>query len=268
MRVYPEMTVVKMVEINLNAHCEDGPSNYDMAHSAHNALPAWKRALDLGCLVFAAPALLPIMAIIAVIIRFSSAGPILFKQERIGLGGRSFMCFKFRTMAHSAETNTHQKHLENLISSDTPMKKLDSHDGRVCGIGRLLRASGLDELPQVFNIIRGEMSFVGPRPCVRYEFDKYRPEHRARFNAVPGLTGLWQVSGKNKTTFRQMVALDIAYSRNLSLWQDVSILFRTFPVLLEQTSEMIQKRSNHTPVEVSTPAPRPRHASARPLTSV
>jgi lipopolysaccharide/colanic/teichoic acid biosynthesis glycosyltransferase len=255
-----------MLEIQINAQCEDDARGSEVFNSARNALPAWKRALDLACLIFAAPALLPIMGVIALAIRVSSPGPILFRQERIGLRGRSFMCFKFRTMTHAAETKSHETHLENLINSETPMKKLDGNDARVLRIGKLLRASGLDELPQIFNILRGEMSFVGPRPCVRYEYEKYRPEHRARFNAVPGITGLWQVSGKNKTTFRQMVALDIAYSRNLSLWQDVSILFRTFPVLLEQTSEVLKKKQNQPRPEVDLP--RPRRASPRPLTSV
>jgi exopolysaccharide production protein ExoY len=261
------MTVGKMVEINLNAHCGDDAASSEAFNRAGNALPAWKRFLDIGCLVLAAPALLPIMALIALAIRLSSSGPILFRQERIGLHGRSFMCFKFRTMTHSAETKCHEAHLQDLIGSDTPMKKLDANDGRVLRIGKLLRASGLDELPQVFNIIRGEMSFVGPRPCVRYEYEKYRPEHRARFNAVPGLTGLWQVSGKNKTTFRQMIALDIAYSQKLSLWQDVSILFRTFPVLLEQTTEVIQRKQRQSGSDVQIEAPRHR-PTARPLTSV
>lgn len=260
------MAAVKMVKIHLNAHGRDDAKSSEAFNRAPDALPAWKRALDLCCLIFAAPALLPIMALIALAIRISSPGPIFFRQERIGLRGRSFMCFKFRTMTHSAETECHEKHLENLISSDTPMKKLDGNDGRVLRVGKLLRASGLDELPQIFNIIRGEMSFVGPRPCVRYEYDKYQPEHRARFNSVPGITGLWQVSGKNKTTFRQMVALDIAYSRNLSLWQDVSILFRTFPVILEQTAEALQRAQNRPRPDVETS--RPRRPAARPLTSV
>jgi len=254
-----------MLDIQINAQCGNEAASSEGLNHARNALPAWKRALDLACLMFAAPALLPIMGVIALAIRVSSSGPILFRQERIGLRGRSFMCFKFRTMTHAAETKCHENHLENLINSETPMKKLDGSDTRVLGIGKLLRASGLDELPQVFNILRGEMSFVGPRPCVRYEYEKYSPEHRARFNSVPGLTGLWQVSGKNKTTFKQMVALDIAYSRNLSLWQDVSILFRTFPVLLEQTAEVLQKNQKRPRSDAET---RPRRADARPLTSV
>jgi len=187
------------------------------------------------------------------------------------------MCFKFRTMAHSAETRCHETHLDNLINSDAPMKKLDSHDKRVLRIGRLLRATGLDELPQIFNIIKGEMSFVGPRPCIRYEYEKYRPEHRARFNAIPGLTGLWQVSGKNNTTFQEMVNLDVHYFQNLSLWQDITILFRTFRVVFEQTAELFQSRpcinlpetnqSSYRPL-VQRPSRTVRRPERHPLTSV
>jgi len=256
-----------MLEIHLNAHCRDGVVSIDSTIHRANALPTWKRALDLACLVFAAPALLPIMAMIAAAIRLSSRGPVLFRQERIGLRGQPFMCFKFRTMTHSAETRCHEAHLKNLINSDAPMKKLDSQDKRVLRIGRLLRATGLDELPQVFNIIRGEMSFVGPRPCIRYEYEKYRPEHRARFNAIPGLTGLWQVSGKNNTTFQEMVNLDVRYFQNLSLGQDISILFRTFRVVFEQTTELFQSK-DRVPLPHAEQSPRFRPLAPQPSRTV
>ena len=184
------------------------------------------------------------MAVIALGIRLSSRGPVLFRQERIGLHGRPFVCFKFRTMKCKADTHSHEAYFQKLMESDAPMKKLDSRgDGRILGIGILLRASGLDELPQVLNILRGEMSLVGPRPCIRYEYEKFKPEHRARFNAVPGLTGLWQVNGKNNTTFQEMIDFDIRYSRQLSLKNDLVILFRTFPVLLQQVAETSQRKA-------------------------
>ncbi len=209
---------------------------------ARNPLPLWKRWLDLFCLLVLAPALLPVMATVALIIRLTSRGPILFRQERVGLNARPFVCYKFRTMRVAAETRSHQAHLEDLMKSGKPMEKLDVIDERITPGGLLLRASGLDELPQIFNIIKGEMSFVGPRPCVPYECQKFKPEHRARFNAVPGLTGLWQVSGKNNTTFQQMIELDIAYGRQLSVWGDVGILVRTFPVLFQQVNQMMRKK--------------------------
>jgi lipopolysaccharide/colanic/teichoic acid biosynthesis glycosyltransferase len=183
------------------------------------------------------------MLAIGGIIRLCSPGPVLFRQERIGLKGRPFTCLKFRTMHVQAETQSHQSHLEKLINSQAPMKKLDAHgDARIFTFGRLLRASGLDELPQLINVLRGEMSLVGPRPCIRYEYERFRPEHRERFNTVPGLTGLWQVSGKNKTTFQEMIDLDIAYTRKLSLRRDVGILCRTLPVVFEQTFELAQRK--------------------------
>jgi len=205
-------------------------------------MPRWKRALDLICLVLTAPAWLPLMAVIAIIVKLTSPGPILFRQERVGHHGRRFTCFKFRTMRHAAETDSHQRHLDDLIRSDAPMKKLDGADSRVVPFARILRASGLDELPQLFNVWRGEMSLVGPRPCIPYEYERYSARQQLRFNAVPGLTGLWQVSGKNNTTFQQMIELDIRYAASLSLRQDISILFRTFAVITQQTMEVRQTR--------------------------
>lgn len=241
--------------------------NRDGRSAKPDALPAWKRGLDFACLFFAAPALVPVMAVIAIIIRFSSRGPILFRQERIGLRGEPFQLVKFRTMKQCAETDSHRTYLQRLIeSNDAPMEKMDANDHRLIPMGGLLRASGLDELPQIFNILRGEMSLVGPRPCIRYEYERYKPEHRERLNAVPGLTGLWQVSGKNKTTFPEMVELDIRYSRNLSLLQDVAILIRTFPVVIEQTREAAErKRARQHP---KPPVPAVRKPERNPLTSI
>jgi lipopolysaccharide/colanic/teichoic acid biosynthesis glycosyltransferase len=141
-----------------------------------------------------------------------------------------------------SKTESHEEYWDKLINSAIPMKKLDEQgDGRIFDFGKWLRASGLDELPQLINIVRGEMSLVGPRPCIRYEYERYKPEHRERFNTVPGLTGLWQVSGKNKTTFQEMIDLDTEYARNLSFMRDVQILCRTFPVIFEQTMELNQR---------------------------
>ena len=211
--------------------------------SARNPLPVWKRALDLACILFALPAVLPLMALIALAIRVSSRGPFLFRQERIGLFGKPFVCLKFRTMKVGAETNSHADHLEKIIHSAVPMTKLDaSGDIRVIPVGGFLRATGLDELPQLINVLKGEMSLIGPRPCLRYEYEEFRPQDRPRFNAVPGLTGLWQVSGKNSTSFQRMIDLDIEYARNLSPASDLKILWRTLPVLFHQVREHRQRR--------------------------
>jgi len=174
------------------------------------------------------------MGVIAIGIRLSSPGPILFRQERIGFRGQPFTCFKFRTMRQAAETKSHKEYLEKLINSETPMEKLDLHDPRVSKVGALLRASGLDELPQVFNILRGEMSLVGPRPCIRYEYEKYRPEDCERLNALPGLTGLWQVSGRSSVGYRERIRLQLQYVERWSLIRDLKILLRTVPAVLAQ----------------------------------
>jgi len=211
--------------------------------SPGSPLPRWKRALDLFCIAFAVPALLPLTVIIALAIKLCSRGPVLFRQERVGLFGQPFLCFKFRTMKPNAETRSHEVHLAKLMASGVPMTKLDTvRDNRVIPIGWFLRAMGLDELPQLINVLRGEMSLVGPRPCVRYEYEKFSAHDRQRCNAVPGLTGLWQVSGKNHTTFQRMIELDIAYTQNMSLLGDIKILLRTLSVVLEQTSEAAQQQ--------------------------
>jgi lipopolysaccharide/colanic/teichoic acid biosynthesis glycosyltransferase len=206
-------------------------------------LPRWKRVLDVILVVASFPVTLPVMLGVAALVRVVSPGPILFQQERVGRKGRRFMCLKFRTMYVGAETRSHQGHLNQLMRSEAPMEKMDAQgDPRVIPFGLLLRASGLDELPQLINVLRGEMSLVGPRPCVPYEYENYLPWQRERFDATPGLTGLWQVSGKNRTTFLEMINLDIKYVRNQSLWFDLGIIFRTIPALVVQVRDARMKR--------------------------
>ena len=202
-------------------------------------LPGWKRILDLACIVIALPVLFPLFVIIGLGIRMSSPGPVIFRQERVGHRGKRFTCFKFRTMKVDSDVGVHKRHLDLLINSEVPMTKMDCQgDARLIPLGRILRVTGLDELPQLINVWRGEMSLVGPRPCIPYEFEQYSPWQKQRFNAVPGLTGLWQVSGKNKTTFNQMIYLDIAYARNMSLWLDLVVMLKTLPALARQFWEM------------------------------
>jgi lipopolysaccharide/colanic/teichoic acid biosynthesis glycosyltransferase len=182
---------------------------------------------------------------LAALIRAVSAGPVLFRQERVGHLGQIFLCCKFRTMFAGADMVSHQEHLEQLIHSDTPMMKMDARgDSRIIPFGRWLRASGLDELPQLLNVLRGEMSLVGPRPCLPYEFEKYLPEEKERCNAVPGLTGLWQVSGKNKTTFTEMIRLDIQYARTQNFRLDCKIILKTVPALFIQIFEMLERKKS------------------------
>jgi lipopolysaccharide/colanic/teichoic acid biosynthesis glycosyltransferase len=207
------------------------------------ALPRWKRLLDCTLILVSIPFLVPLVLLIIFIIKRKSPGPVLFQQKRLGHQGRPFMCLKFRTMHCGAETVSHQGHLQQLITSNAPMTKLDnSGDSRIIPFGKILRSSGLDELPQLVNVLKGEMSLVGPRPCVPYEAEKYLPWQNERFNAAPGLTGLWQVSGKNRTTFTRMMELDVEYTRNTSLWLDLKIIFLTVPALLVQIWDSYQKK--------------------------
>ncbi len=184
----------------------------------------------------------------AIVMRLTSPGPLLFRQERIGYRGQRFWLFKFRTMHVSADTKAHQAHVAELLQSAVPMQKLDTKgDSRLIAGGRLLRASGLDELPQVINVLRGEMSIVGPRPCLPYEYELYSAGQRQRLGCVPGLTGLWQVSGKNQTSFPRMVELDISYAQRLSLGLDLKIMLMTGPVLLKQVWETRNRRIPKVP---------------------
>jgi exopolysaccharide production protein ExoY len=232
-----------------------------MKDQAPDGVPPWKRTLDVAAIFMAMPFLLPLSLVIVAIIQVTSSGPVLFRQERVGYRGRRFMCLKFRTMHCWAETNAHQGHFENLIDLDAPMVKLDATgDSRIIPVGKFLRASGLDELPQLLNVLRGEMSLVGPRPCLAYEAAKYLPWQMERFNVVPGLTGLWQVSGKNRTTFTRMMQLDIEYARNKSPWLDLKIIFKTIPALLVQLSDLYQEKKSR-PISL---APRAALAGAGP----
>lgn len=201
-------------------------------------LPRWKRALDLFFCLLAFPLLAVCTACMAVLMSVTSRGPIFFRQERVGYKGRRFRLYKFRTMHVAADTSSHQAHFAALVRSNAPMHKLDAQgDSRMITGGWLLRALGIDELPQLLNVWRGEMSIVGPRPCIPYEYEQYTAEQRARFNSVPGLTGLWQVSGKNRTTFDEMIRLDVAYGMRRSPWLDVKILFLTVPALVRQLQD-------------------------------
>lgn len=200
--------------------------------------------MDVLIIVLSLPMVLPLSILIWLLIRNVSKGPILFQQQRVGYRGSRFMCLKFRTMHCGSETVSHQGHLQQLMKSDVPMTKMDAKgDKRIIPFGRLLRATGLDELPQLINVLKGEMSLVGPRPCLPYEVESYLPWQMERFTAVPGLTGLWQVSGKNRTTFTKMIQLDIEYSKTKSLYLDLKIIVLTIPALLIQVMETRQKKA-------------------------
>jgi len=198
-------------------------------------IPFWKDCFDLCFLLLTAIAWLPIMCFIAIGIKLVSRGPVFFRQKRIGYGNKPFTCLKFRSMKVDADPNLHSMHMRELISQDVPMIKMDNAgDPRLIRFGSLLRSSGLDELPQFINVLRREMSLVGPRPCTLAEYEQYSDWQKERFNTRPGLTGLWQVSGKNRTTFKQMMKLDIHYARNKTLLMDVGIIAKTLPAIFQQ----------------------------------
>lgn len=223
------------------------------ADLGNEGLPWWKRALDIAFILLLTPIVVPVALLVTAIIKIVSPGPIFFQQERIGYGGRTFMCFKFRTMVVNADNGVHKGHLAEVMDSNGTTSKLDAEDPRVIRFGIWLRALGLDELPQLINVLRGEMSLVGPRPCVSYEYEKYSPRHRGRCGALPGLTGLWQVSDKNNTTFEEMIDLDLYYVQNKSLWLDLSILFRTIPAVIVQALEIGRKKKRQAQRSVLVP---------------
>jgi len=224
----------------------------------------WKRALDLGVIAATSPLWFPLMLIVMIAVRLSSPGPIFFRQRRVGFKGRSFMIYKFRSMRVDVGTGSHESHFERLMRQGIPMVKLDASDPRIIPWGRMLRATGLDELPQIFNVIKGEMSLVGPRPSTIQEFQYFRPYERQRVEALPGLTGYWQVNGKNHTTFDEMIQMDIYYARNVSIRLDLAIIARTIPVLLAQTLELRAKRSGRTKEgkDISAQPTVPEHANS------
>jgi exopolysaccharide production protein ExoY len=214
-----------------------------MPLAMQDPLPVWKRILDVTLIVLALPVLLPLGLLIAVFIKLVSPGPAFFRQQRVGIFGKNFMCLKFRTMKVNADTGVHQAHLKQVMTSNHPTRKLDCSDARLIFGGLLLRSLGVDELPQLINILRGEMSLVGPRPCTPYEFELFLPRHKRRCAVPPGLTGLWQVSGKNRTTFEEQIDLDLYYVEHKSLWLDLKIIALTIPAILVLVWEMKSRRA-------------------------
>jgi len=194
-----------------------------------------KRTFDFALAVFGGALILPCIAIVALVVKCSSRGPVFYGHGRIGKGGRRFRAWKFRTMVENAD-----KMLERCLRADPKLQaewaathKL-RNDPRVTKVGLFLRRTSLDELPQIWNVIRGEMSLVGPRPVVRHEIPKYGEEFDLYQQVKPGITGLWQVSGRSEVGYDQRVALDVHYVRNWSVWLDVYILSKTAGAVLRK----------------------------------
>jgi len=197
-----------------------------------------KRAVDIAGALLGLTIAAPVMLVVAAAIKLDSAGPVIFGQERIGTGGRRFRVLKFRTMRHGAPDTAHRELIRRLQADDPPPSVGDrqvyklTDDERVTRVGHWLRRTSLDELPQLLNVLRGEMSLVGPRPPLPYEFEGYDHWQFDRLQLRPGITGLWQVSGRSRLSYRQMCELDVEYVRRWSLALDVEILLRTIPVVL------------------------------------
>ena len=212
--------------------------------NAHEKL-FWKRMLDITVSLAALIMLSPLLIATAVLIKLVSPGPIFFTQERVGQFGRIFKFLKFRTMTVNNDASVHSDYLKTLINgdgSDQPMVKLNN-DSRIIRFGNFIRKACIDELPQLFNVLRGDMSLVGPRPCIPYEAQEYLNWHARRFDVVPGMTGLWQVSGKNTTSFKEMIRLDIEYAARRSLLLDLLIIARTPLVIVDQLREITAVKS-------------------------
>lgn len=200
-----------------------------------------KRLSDIVISAIALAVFSPIWLIISILIKLDSRGAILFKQERVGMDGRIFLCYKFRTMKADADDAIHREaYLKNIEGAteanagddEKPVFGKVKNDPRITKIGKLLRRTSLDELPQFLNVLKGDMSIVGPRPPIPYEVENYELWHRKRLDMKPGITGLWQVSGRNRLTFDEMVRIDVFYIENWSLWLDLKIVLLTLPAML------------------------------------
>ena len=200
-----------------------------------------KRALDLILTSLILIVFSPLLLLIMLVIKIGSSGPVFYKQMRLGERGKPFRFYKFRSMYVNADESQHRLYVKNLIKTGSPYKVDESgrslykicDDRRMTKVGKLIREYSLDEFPQLFNVLRGEMSLVGPRPPLSYEYKNYSDWHRKRLDGIPGITGLWQVSAKDRTSFEEMVKLDIYYLKNWSLWLDINIILKTILVMLE-----------------------------------
>jgi Undecaprenyl-phosphate galactose phosphotransferase WbaP len=230
--IVPDMT--RLPSLWNHAHDCGGMPGIQLAERLLLPLPRWvKRAMDLSFATVGGLLVLPLVGLICLFIRISSPGPIFYSQRRLGFGAHHFHAWKFRTMVANADTVLHE-HLEANIqlreewARDHKLK----NDPRVTWVGKWLRKTSLDELPQIWNVLRGQMSLVGPRPIVDAEVEKYGETFERYRKVVPGITGLWQISGRNNTTYQERVDLDSYYVRNWSPWLDLYILIRTIKVVL------------------------------------
>ena len=205
---------------------------------ARGRYPRFKRLLDIALASLGLIVLSPVFLCIAIGIMLSSKGPVFFRQQRVGKDGVPFDFFKFRSMHVGSDDKRHRDYVTGFIGSSrkTSGDKIEifkiENDPRIFPFGKFIRKSSLDEFPQLYNVLRGEMSLVGPRPCLQYEWECYDEWHRRRLQDLPGCTGLWQALGRSTVSFEEMVVLDLYYLSNVSLWLDLKIVLRTLPVIL------------------------------------
>lgn len=205
------------------------------SNSSRHAI--YKRPMDILLGSILLTLLLPAFGLIALLVKMTSRGPVLFRQERLGLNATPFTLHKFRTMYVGADEHTHREYFQQYLrgasapGESSNVYKLRS-DPRITPVGGLLRRLGLDELPQMINVLRGEMSLVGPRPPLHYEVAHYTARHIARLAVKPGMTGLWQIQGRDVVDFESMIDMDLEYARRQSIWLDLKILFLTGPSVL------------------------------------
>jgi len=238
-QVAPSLT--GMVVEGMPLHFDHGPALVRLGTgSSGSGRAGLKRALDLALAGAGGLVLLPLLLAVAVAVKVTSRGPVFYPQERVGKDGRTFRMYKFRSMVVSNDDGAHRRYVAALLkdgsaagtdASGRPVYKI-LDDPRVTMVGRLIRATSLDELPQLINVLRGEMSLIGPRPCLAFEYELYDDWQRRRLAVTPGMTGLWQVSGRSLLSFEDMVLLDLYYVANWSLRLDLKILWRTIPEVL------------------------------------
>lgn len=220
-----------------------------------------KRGLDLIVAVLGLILVLPIMLVIAFAIQWDSDGPIFYQHRRIGKDGKPFNIFKFRSMVSGGDDGSYMQYLRDLIESERngtskglPYKKMMG-DPRVTRVGSFIRKYYLDELPQMINIIKGDMSLVGPRPHVQFEVENYTPDQRRRLSVRPGATGLWQVIGKSDATFNELINLDLDYIDHWSIWLDIQIMFRTMLLMLPGGEQVWARMAKHVPARIPVHLP-------------
>jgi exopolysaccharide biosynthesis polyprenyl glycosylphosphotransferase len=240
-----DVSTVERLSVRLHVHPESEGLELDTVQPMEPLVGSWqergrlydgvKRGLDIAGSLSLLILLSPLFLLIAALVKLKSPGPVFYRQTRVGQMRKTFTCFKFRTMRVDADHGIHQEFVSSFIKSGAQAQEAGrkgvfkiTDDPRVTRLGRILRRTSLDELPQLWNVLRGDMSLVGPRPPVPYEVEQYQPWHCRRvLEAKPGLTGLWQVSGRSRTTFDEMVRLDLRYARACSLWTDLRILLAT-----------------------------------------